>query len=71
MTEKYGTCLYIHVHVYKISLSNQKNKKNKNKTSEAGIAVYTETASTHNIDVWSTSNFIAGNIAGDHCDVKR
>lgn len=46
--------------IYIISLS----KKNflKPYVIKAGIAVYTEIASTHNTDVWSTSKYIIGNI---------
>lgn len=57
-------CIYILV----ISLS----PKQKLKTiSKAVIAVYTEIASKSFTDVWSTSKFIKGNIAQDHCDFIR
>lgn len=57
-------CIYILV----ISLSTKQKLKT---ISKAVIAVYTEIASKSFTDVWSTSKFIKGNIAQDHCDFIR
>lgn len=51
-----------------ISLSTKQKLKT---ISKAVIAVYTEIASKSFTDVWSTSKFIKGNIAQDHCDFIR
>lgn len=58
-------CIYILV---AISLSTKQKLKT---ISKAVIAVYTEIASKSFTDVWSTSKFIKGNIAQDHCDFIR